>query len=196
MKALIYDCEIVNAIPNRDGSKIDGIVYCEGWRDFANMGVSVTGVYDYVEDRYRVFCKDNITEFTDLIAARDLCVGFNNIPFDNSLLAASKFWPVPPTDKCYDLLRETWAAVGLGSEFNYKTHGGFGLDAMCEKNFGTKKSGNGAFAPVLWQQGKIGEVIDYCLNDVRLTKQLFDAVRSALPLANPKDGQPLMLRQP
>ena len=185
MKALIYDCEIINAIPSRDGSKIKGITYCEGWRDIANMGVSVTGVYDYVEDRYRVFCADNKEEFAKLISKRELCVGFNSIPFDNALLLACG-WPAPPEEKSYDLLRETWAACGLGTTFDFKTHGGFGLDAMCEKNFGTKKSGNGALAPVDWQQGKRGTVIDYCLNDVRLTKQLFDYVLAGTSISIPK----------
>lgn len=196
MNIIIYDCEIVNAIPNRDGSKIDGIEYCGGWQDHANMGVSVTGVYDYLEDRYRVFLDDNKDEFDTLLNMRGpLCVGFNNIPFDNALLVASD-WPCPNDSICYDLLRETWAAAGLGVQFNFKTHGGFGLDAMCECNFGTKKSGNGAFAPVLWQQGKRGEVIDYCLNDVRLTKQLFDEVLAGRTVLNPKDGSQLTLRKP
>ena len=195
MNALIYDCEIINAIPNRDGSREKGITYCDGWRDFPNMGVSVTGVYDYVEDRYRVFCYDNRAEFAKLIAERDLCVGFNSIPFDNALLLACE-WPTPPKEKSYDLLRETWAASGLGLEFNFRTHGGYGLDAMCECNFGTKKSGNGALAPVLWQQRRRGEVIDYCLNDIRLTKQLFDCVLAGKPLKCPKTGADLLLRSP
>jgi len=197
--AIIYDCEIIKAIPNRDGSQVDGIAYCDGWRDFANMGISVIGVYDYAEDRYRVFCADNAVEFTKLCTARDLCVGFNNIPFDNALIRATPGWNAPGDLKCYDLLREVWIAAGLGPEFNFKTHGGYGLDAVCEANFGTKKSGNGAFAPVLWQQGKIGEVIDYCLNDVRLTKQLFDAALDRMPLVNPKSeqgGGHLILREP
>lgn len=198
MRAIIYDCEIIKAIPNRDGSKIDGIDYCEGWRDFGNMGISVIGAYDYVEDRYHVFCADNSEEFTRLFDNRDLCVGFNNIPFDNALIRASKEadWQAPDDSQCYDLLRETWAAAGLGPEFNFKTHGGFGLDAMCEKNFKTNKSGSGALAPVLWQQGKIGAVIDYCLNDVRMTKQFFDAVMTDTPIINPKDGKELKLRAP
>lgn len=195
MKTIIYDCEIINAIPNKDGSKIKGITYCDGWRDFANMGVSVTCVYDYAEDRYRVFCRDNMVDLAHLIADSDLCVGFNSIPFDNALLLASQ-WPMPPEDKSYDLLREIWAANNLGPEFNFKTHGGYGLDAVCEKNFGTKKSGNGAFAPVLWQQGRRGEVIDYCLNDVRLTKQLFDAVMRGAYIKNPKGGPDLTIRIP
>lgn len=193
---LIYDCEIIKAIPNRDGSKLDGIEYCAGWRDFSNMGISVIGAYDYVEDRTRVFCEDNADEFALLMGQRDLWVGFNNIPFDNALIRAA--WDFVIDDgQCYDLLRETWAAAGLGSEFNFKTHGGYGLDAVCEANFGTKKSGNGAFAPVLWQQGKVGEVIDYCLNDIRLTKQLMDAALAGTPIKNPKkQTQSLLLRKP
>jgi hypothetical protein len=193
MNVIIYDCEIIRAIPNRNGSKIDGIKYCEGWRDFKDMGVSVTGVYDYQEDRYRVFCEDNKQGLHDLLSRRPLCVGFNSIPFDNALLEAAA-WPFPVESESYDLLRETWEAASLGPEFDFKTHGGYGLDAMCECNFGTKKSGNGALAPVLWQQGKRGEVIDYCLNDIRLTKQLFDAVLRG-SIKNPKGGM-LSLRRP
>jgi len=197
MNAIIYDCEIVNAIPNKDGSQMEHIQYCGGWKDFGNMGISVIGVYDYVEDRARVFCEDNFAEFSTLFHARELAVGFNNIPFDDKLIEAT----AGLTAFCqkttrYDLLREVWVAAGLGPDFNFKTHGGFGLDAVCEANFGTKKSGSGAFAPVLWQQGKIGEVIDYCLNDVRLTKQLFDAVMRGDYIKNPKDGSDLTLRLP
>ena len=196
MTAIIYDCEIIKAVPPNDGvGRMQGIEYCEGWRDFANMGVSVTGVYDYGERRYRVFCKDNLAELAKLIAERDLCVGFNSIPFDNALLLASQ-WPTPPAEKSYDLLRETWLADGLGPEFKYPSHIGYSLDQICEGNFGMRKSGNGAFAPVLWQQGRIGEVIDYCLNDVRMTKAFFDCVMRGDTITSPVTGKDLLLRIP
>lgn len=197
--AIIYDCEIIKAIPNKYGERVEGIEYCNGWRDFSNMGVSVIGVYDYIDDQYCVFCADNSDDFTALWDNREICVGFNNIAFDNALIRADKSanWQAPDDSKSYDLLREIWAANNLGSEFNPDTHGGYGLDAMCKVNFGTKKTGNGALAPVLWQQGKIGEVINYCLNDIRLTKQLFDAVLSGRPIISPKDGAPsITLRIP
>lgn len=186
MRALIYDAEILKAIPERNGERIPGIEYCEGWQDHANMGISVIGAYDYVEDRTRVFTMDNISDFLDLADDRDVLVGFNSIPFDNSLIAATLKIPKFQESKCYDLLREMWIAAGLPPEFDYKTHGGYGLDATCEKNFGTRKTGNGAFAPVLWQQGQIGKTIDYCLNDIRLTKQLFDRVLNLGSLRSPK----------
>lgn len=124
-----------------------------------------------------------------------MLVGFNSIPFDNAVIAATLGVGFEE-EKCYDLLRETWAAAGLGPVFQRGTHGGYGLDAICEKNFGTKKSGNGALAPVLWQRGNVGEVIDYCLNDIRLTKQLFDAALAGSAIKCPKSDAVLTLRSP
>ena len=197
MNVIIYDLEILKAVPNRDGTKEEGIEYCAGWHDHANMGITVLGVYDYLTDRARVFCEDNKQEWMDLINSRGpLCVGFNNIPFDNEVLMSTSGWMAPNERICYDLLRETWAAAGLGPVFAPSTHGGFSLDAMVKTNFGTEKSGNGALAPVDWQRGKIGKVIDYCLNDVRLTKQFFDAVIKGESIKNPKNGEPLRLLIP
>jgi len=193
---VIYDCEIKRGIPARGEEKIPGIEYCKGWGDHAGMGVSVTGVYDYDEDRYRVFCDDNVDEMLELFASADLLVGFNSIRFDDRLLVATYPDYADITTTRYDLLVETWRAAGLKPSWGSpKTHGGFGLDAMCEANFGVRKSGHGAMAPVLWQQGKIGAVIDYCLNDIRMTKMLLDCAMGDLEVINPKDGV-LTLRNP
>jgi len=195
---IIYDLEILKAIPDpRGGEPEVGIEYCEGWKDHANMGITVLGVYDYLEDRYRVFLDDNKEEFAKLLDSRGpLCVGFNSIPFDNEVLMHTEGWRAPNTAICYDLLKEIWNALKLQSAFNVGTHGGLGLEAMCEANFGTKKSGNGAMAPILWQRKQFGAVIDYCLNDVVLSKQLMDRVLAGHPLINPKGGKPLLLRNP
>lgn len=194
---LIYDCEIIKAIPNRDGSVATGYEYCEGWHDHKNMGVSVVGCYDYAEDRYRVFCKDNFIEFFELFASTDLAVGFNNIAFDDLLLLKSEILLEENNTPRYDLLRETWIAVGVGPEWKGpKTHGGYGLDAICEATLGEKKSGHGASAPLQWQRGEIGAVIDYCLMDVRLTKKLFDLVLAGKSIVDPKTGDGIVLRNP
>lgn len=197
MKALIYDIEIVNAVPVRREPRHEGIKYCEGWHDHANMGVSVIGCYDYAEDRYRVFCEDNKEAFFAAADAADVLVSFNGIAFDNQVIRCC--WSsadFQPSEKCYDLLVEIWAASGLGPSFVYPSHAGFGLDAVCAANFGTRKTGHGALAPVDWQRGRIGNVIDYCLNDVRLTKQLFDHVLAGNPLKCPKTGAALSMRSP
>lgn len=196
MNALIYDIEILKAIPSPYSHCEKGIKYCSGWSDHARMGISVIGAYDYLEGRPRVFCADNFPAFIERAQRPGtLLVGFNSIPFDNAVIAAT-LQVALDEGNCYDLLRETWIAAGLSPTFQRGTHGGYGLDAICEKNFGTKKPGNGALAPVLWQQGKIGEVIDYCLNDIRLTKQLFDAVLAQGTIICPKTDAVLAMRRP
>lgn len=183
---IIYDCEIEKAILGKFEMPAEGIAYCEGWRDFQGMGISCIGAYDYQEARYRVFCKDNFAEFQRLVDGTDLVIGFNNLAFDNRLCEANGI--TVPDEKSYDLLVEIWKGAGLEPLFEYPTHAGFGLDAICKANFGCEKSGHGALAPVQWQQGEIGVVIDYCLNDVRLTRMLFERVFIDENIRDPRDS--------
>ena len=175
MKAVVYDCEIVKAIPSSKEPVVPGVMYCGGWTDFAGMGVSVICAYEYEYDRCRVFLRDNFPEFAELACASDVVIGFNNGGFDDKLVEANLDLVIPP-QKSYDLLSEIWVASGLGRRFAGPQYGGFGLDACAKANGLPAKSGDGALAPVLWQQGKTGQVIDYCLRDVWLTKKLVDLV--------------------
>lgn len=191
---LVYDCEIIKGILGRNDVAIPGIEYCDGWRDFANMGISVIGAYDYEDDRYRVFLADNFDEFQTLVDQRKVIIGFNSLAFDNHLCEANDI--NVPDSKSWDLLVETWKGAGLGPAFQYPSHAGYGLNAVAGANIGQHKSGHGALAPVLWQQGKIGQVVDYCLQDVALTKKLFDRVIQRESLVNPKTGAYLVVRTP
>lgn len=188
MKALIYDIEILKAIPDKKGGRLEGIEYCEGWSDHQAMGFSVVGVYDVVCDRYRVFLKDNLSDFAELLRERDTYVSFNGIGFDNKVLAHHMSPALLPEEKCYDILRELWVGDGLAPEFKYPTHAGYGLGDTCYANFGLSKSGDGASAPIDWQEGRYGTVIDYCLNDIKLTKRCFDRIRQGGGLRSPKDS--------
>lgn len=184
---IIYDCEIIKGIVKKDEPMLVDIEYCDGWRDFKNMGISVISAYDYEEDRYRLFAADNFNEFQAFVDNTDIVIGFNSLAFDNPLCRANGL--NVSDEKSWDLLAEIWAGVGLSRTFEYPSHLGFGLDACAEVNFGFKKSGSGSKAPVDWQRGKIGKVIDYCLNDVRLTKALVDIVIAHGFILDPRDGK-------
>lgn len=192
-KILIYDCEIIKAI--RDPKKVDlaHIEYCNGWDDYENMGISVIGVNFIGEDGDKVF-NHNVNNYSDLdirgfqvvLDAADVLVGFNNQSFDDKLLKANGF-VIPETIVNYDLLVEIWEGAGLGREFVYPTHAGFGLDAICKANGLGEKSGDGANAAVLWQKGKYQEVIDYCENDIKLTRKLFDLIQEKGEIKDPRE---------
>lgn len=195
MKILIYDCEIIKAI--RDPKKVDlaHIEYCDGWDDYDNMGISVIGVNFISEEGDEVFSHsilgakgttlNNLESFQEGLNVADVLVGFNNQSFDDNLLKANGF-NIPNDIVNYDLLAEIWEGAGLGRTFVYPTHAGFSLDAICKANGLGEKTGTGANAAVLWQTGRDKEVIEYCENDIRLTRQLFDLIQEKGEIIDPR----------
>lgn len=189
---IIYDLEIVKAIPDRKYPSLRGIEYCAGWSDHATMGISVICAYDSYEDRFRVFREDNLYEFQQLLELRGPLVTFNGIGFDDKVLKENGI--IVPKGKSIDLLRQIWKAAGLGPEFQYPSHVGYSLDAVCKVNGLQSKTGNGAKAPVEWQRGKIGSVIDYCLNDVTITRNLYRLIVNDGVLIDPKTKEQLNIK--
>ena len=48
------------------------------------------------------------------------------------------------------------------------------LDSIAKATLGTKKSGSGLDAVKWWQEGKIEKVRKYCLDDVKITKDIYE----------------------
>ena len=187
---LIYDCEIIKCIPAPGLEEDSGLQFCNGWNDFENMGILVIACYDYVDNTYRVFLDDNMSEFSDLVHYRRHVVGFNSLAFDDKLCAFNNI----KVTTTYDLLAEVRAASGQPRHYvKGETRSGYSLERLAQANLGYGKSGNGKLAPVLWQQGQDGAVIDYCLQDVVITKKLFE-MRSHL--TDPTNGDLLQLADP
>jgi hypothetical protein len=189
MNLMIYDCEIENAILGKGEIPVPGIRYCAGFHDKANMGVSVICAYVW-DQGYRVFLKDNMASFKALAEdPNTLCIGYNNRSFDNPLVDQALGIKIAP-ERSWDLYREVRVSRGTSSA----PHGP-SLDTLARANFLPGKSGSGAMAPILWQQGKIGEVIDYCLGDVRLTVALVELVMAG-KLRDPDSGRILITNAP
>lgn len=171
MKLMVYDVEIKNAIPEKGVAPLEGIRYCHGWGDYAGMGVSVICAYVFGGAGYRIFLEDNLEEFKTLAEDPEtLIVGFNNRAFDDSVVRLGLNINIEER-RSWDLLRAVRVARGRDPGY---IAGGPNLDSLCKANFLAGKSGNGAFAPILWQKGHVGQVIDYCLNDVIMTKKLVE----------------------
>ena len=180
---IIVDVEIKKAILGRGEEPIPGIEYCEGWRDFAGMGISCVCTYDIVTHLSRCFLEE---DFAELVAYLDgkPTAGFNTRRFDLPLLGHHGVTCQNPGDH-YDMLEMIWVALGLNPDkFNPRTHGGWSLDSVCQATLGIAKTGHGALAPVWWQQGKRGKVIDYCLNDVWMEGQLLQWIIAGNPVKN------------
>lgn len=186
----IYDIEIQNGIaPRNPAERKANIKYCAGWEDYAAMGVAVIGVWDYKTDSSRVFGEYELKDFQKFVDSQDIAIGFNNNRFDNNILRANGVVILP--SKSYDILHEVYSAIGSRQK-------GCRLDDIVKANFSNAgKTGNGAEAPELWQKGFYIKVIDYCLNDVRLTKMILDRILRFGYINNPiYPSEILRLRRP
>lgn len=191
---LVYDIEIEKAILGRGEVAKAHIKYCGGFNDFGNMGIACIGVADLAVGRTRVFLKDNLAEFEEIFRESDCNVGFNNHRFDNRLLVANGL--SMPIGNSYDILEEIWKALGLSMNYRWETHGGLSLDEFAYANFKIRKTGKGAMAPIDWQEGRKGKVIDYCLADVEMTRRLLQRIQNRGSLKHPKTGEEIKIRKP
>ena len=189
MKVLIYDLEIKKAILGKGETKQPGTLYCDGWDDKANMGISTLCCYDYSEDRYHIFCEDNISESEVLFRECEILSGFNILNFDNPIVAHElpSLTKEYLNGKSYDLFDEIRKISGKWC----------GLDAVIKaNNLGKGKTDSGAMAPVFYQTGKIGRLVNYCLEDCRLAKLLLDKIIQGGEIVNPKNGKKYILQKP
>ncbi len=165
--ALIYDCEISKMIPDFNRENDPQYRYCQGWHDHAGMGIACVCVYDFGDQMPRIFLRDNLDEFADLVARREYIIGFNSKSFDDKLCLANGI-EIATT---YDLYCE--AKIACGHKANARVRG-YSLDSLSQCNLSVGKSGDGALAPQQWQDKKPGSVISYCMQDVFLTKMLLE----------------------
>jgi len=186
---IIYDLEIQNLIPNKNEDILPDFKYCKGWDDYFGMGLACAATYDTARKAYRIFDEYMIDDLRNALNRTDVVIGFNNIRFDNKVLAPYEI--SIPDNKCYDLLIEI--AKGAGTPNDFK---GLSLGAICKANFGTEKTGSGKDAPIMYQRGRFGELHDYCLADVRLTKQLLDKILDCGNIINPRTNKWIRVQRP
>lgn len=149
-----------------------------GWDATDRLGVSCCCLFEYRTNQFRVYGPDQLDALKIRLDAADNIIGFNVLDFDLPvIMGLSKStwaecerstWVVYTTD----ILQDIWSA--LGGRF-YK---GWNLDTVAGCTLGRRKTGNGAEAPNLYQAGRWPELIDYCLTDVALTRDLYDFIEA------------------
>jgi DEAD/DEAH box helicase domain-containing protein len=127
------------------------------------LKISVAGVYDYLSDRFSCYEEKEVMNFEKRLREADLIIGFNIRRFDMPVLAPYLFTSIADLP-VLDLLDDVEAARGHRAS----------LDSIAGPTLKQHKTGNGADALILFKEGKIDELKRYCLEDVRLTKEVFE----------------------
>lgn len=134
-----------------------------GSGDFSNLELTVVGVHDSDTNEYRSFLKDELHELWPLLESADILVGYNSDHFDIPIL--NRYYAGDLTKiKSVDLLREVRNVLGRRLK----------LDNLAGATLGKNKSGDGLEAQVWWKNGEFEKVRNYCLDDVRITRELYD----------------------
>lgn len=194
LKALIYDLEIVKAIPPKnDSERIQDIQYCAGWSDFENMGISVcsyAGICSANQSAWKnpiVFDWENEIEREKFVVAlknAETVAGFNSKSFDDLLLKSNGV----SVETKFDILREIRkAAYGSESWEDQPKGYSYKLADIVEAN-GMKKTGHGEMAPIWWQKGYFDLVRNYCANDAKIERGVMSLLLEG-KLKDPNTGE-------
>ncbi|OHB11540.1 MAG: hypothetical protein A3G05_02475 [Candidatus Zambryskibacteria bacterium RIFCSPLOWO2_12_FULL_45_14] len=155
MRKIVFDIETKNFfhdIGSNDPSKLD---------------IALVAIYDSETDSYSSYLEDELGKLWPILERADMLIGFTSEHFDLPLL--NKYYPGDLTKiKHLDILKEIKNTYGRRMK----------LDQLAEGTLGKNKSGHGSEVLDWWKTGEIEKIRAYCIDDVRLTKELYDYARA------------------
>lgn len=151
MRKVTLDIETANFFPDT------------GSTDPASLSIAVVCIHDSETNSYASFFEPELGKLWPILEQTDLLIGYNSDHFDIPLL--NKYYPGDLSRiKSVDLMKEIKKTLGRRLK----------LDAVARATLGGGKSGSGYLSSMWWRQGEKDKVVAYCLDDVKLTKALFE----------------------
>jgi len=155
MRKIVFDIETKNIFQD------------VGSNDPVDLDISLVGIYDYQTNSYNSFLQEEFDELWKILKETDMLVTFNGNHFDIPLL--NKYYKKAGLGdltkiRSLDLLKEIKNCYGRRMK----------LDQIAQGTFGVNKIGDGLEAVAWWRNGEIEKIRQYCLDDVRLTKDVYE----------------------
>ncbi len=155
MRKIVFDIETKNIFQE------------VGSRNPEDLDISLVGLYEYETNKYHSFLEEEFEELWKILKKADVLISFNGDYFDIPLL--NKYYKKAGLGdlskiRSLDIFREIKNSSGRWLK----------LDKIAEGTFGINKSGNGLEAVAWWRQGEIEKIRKYCLQDVKITKDIYE----------------------
>ncbi|MCC2630246.1 MAG: box helicase protein box helicase protein [Candidatus Paceibacter sp.] len=151
MRKIVFDIETRNIFQD------------VGKNDPTLLDISLVGVWDSETNKYTSYLQEELSQLWPIIEKADMLIGYNSDHFDIPLL--NKYYPGDLTQiKSLDLMKEVQKSLGRRLK----------LDHIAEGTLGINKSGHGLQAITWWKTGEIDKIRQYCLDDVKITKKVYD----------------------
>ena len=173
-----------------------------GWSNRKEYGLSIGCYWDCWENTWGVFDTYTLPAFVKKIVDRKpMLISFNGLGFDFPTMDEVMLGMVSEEHHLYEKIKY------LSNEFqkiykdsydilnyiklasNRSKKGLNSLSSICEHNGIAIKSGSGKDAPILWQQRRVAQLIQYCLNDVMITKDLAEKISNREGRIHREDDQ-------
>lgn len=137
-----------------------------GRRDPAALDISVVSIWDSAEDKISSFTMETLDDLWPIMERATSLIGYNSEHFDTPLL--DKYYPGNLWGlKQIDLMKTIQQSFGKR----------VGLDPVASATLGVEKSAHGLQAVEWWKNGEVDKIIQYCEQDVNVTKQLYEHMR-------------------
>jgi DEAD/DEAH box helicase domain-containing protein len=151
MRAITFDIESIS------DSNVRGHI------DVNEQELTVVAIHDSETDIYSSYFKEDLPKLWPIIERADMLIGFNSDTFDIPLL--NRYYPGDLSHmRSLDLLSEVQKVLGRRIR----------LQSLAEATLGRGKAGDGLKAGDWWREGRRDDVAKYCIEDVRLTRELYD----------------------
>lgn len=151
MREITFDIETANLIPVMSR------------QEYHRLDISIVAIHDSETGEFSSYAKEEFPKLWPIIEQAQMLIGFNSDNFDIPLL--NHYYPGDLTQvRSLDLLAEVYKALGRRVR----------LQNLAEATLGHGKSADGIKAVEWWQQGEHQKVRDYCIQDVKVTRELYD----------------------
>ncbi len=131
--------------------------------DAKKLGITVVAIYNYADKKGTVFTEKELPQLYPILESASYIVGYNIRSFDMNVLQA--YYPGNTASlPIFDILDDIKSIIGKR----------IGLNDVASVTLNEKKSGHGLMAIDYYKEGKWDELKKYCMDDVMVTKKLFD----------------------
>jgi DEAD/DEAH box helicase domain-containing protein len=134
-----------------------------GRQNMRKLGLAAAVTYSTADGAFHHYTEDTVADLIAELRSADRVVGFNVLRFDYEVLMAYTDEPLKslPT---VDMLDHIHTRLGFRVS----------LDNLAGATLSTAKSADGLQAVRWYKQGRIQEILDYCEQDVKVTRQLYE----------------------
>ena len=154
-----------------------------GWGNIHKMGLAVGVVWDSLDREFFTYEEKDARQLVDKLRTADLVVGFNVIGFDYTVLQPYSDFDLQEINT-FDMLVDIKKRLGFRLSLNH----------LAQHTLNAKKSADGLISLQWYKEGKISKIIQYCKQDVEITRDLYlFGEKNGLVKYQSRSGNPLQL---